>query len=165
MMKFKQNKVNKMQLTVLLLSCVCWLPACLSLSPSQPGRKQRSHHDLTLTTACTREYLMYYRGQCFLVVVWFCPPPLPSAVCYSLSVFLCVAGRASRTGGRKGGGGSQIIFGEKAGPRYFILTTLWHALWKRERFFHILCSIGEFPTMGICSSLFSKFLTYMWKIS
>ncbi len=48
---------------------------------------------------------MIYRGPGFLAVVWFIPPPLPSANCLSFSVFLCLAGRAYYR--ERGGGGER----------------------------------------------------------
>jgi hypothetical protein len=82
-----------------------------------------------------REYWVIYRGLGFLVVVWFGSPPTPfppllSASCLSLSVFLCDAGRAywRKKGGRgwPGGRGAKSYDHENALPsiNHLILSAL-----------------------------------------
>jgi hypothetical protein len=59
-----------------------------------------------------REYWMIYRGLGFLIILLLphpLTPPLPSEICLSFSVFLCVAGRASWREWGRGYGRSQII--------------------------------------------------------
>ncbi len=74
------------------------------------------------TNMYIREYWMIYRWPGFLAVIRFgsvhnTSPTLPSVICLSFSVFLCVAGPAyCREGGRGAGTRRQIIRPRKAWP-------------------------------------------------
>ncbi len=83
----------------------------------------------------TREYLMYYRGPVFLVVVWlgsfplsFPPPPLPS-VSWTGDTQEDWEGETTGWREREGGGGrSQIIRQRENLVLYNTVHTLWSKL-------------------------------------
>ncbi len=79
-------------------------------------------------------------GPGFLAVVWYKlqlpPPPCPSASCLSLSVFLCVSGRASWREGR-GYALSRIIRQQESLALYKLFKTLWGGATPPALFFLI----------------------------
>jgi hypothetical protein len=79
----------------------------------------------------TREYWMIYRGPDF-GLVWLLLPPLTSASCISVSVFLCVAGRAywMREGAVEE---PNHIWRRDSSVLYKSLDTLWWRLSRTRR--------------------------------
>jgi hypothetical protein len=81
---------------------------------------------------CTREYGTIYRGPGFFAVVWFSSSPtpdtpfLPSASCFSFSVFLCVARRAYCQKEGVGEGGRWVKIKARPSMNHSILSGVHH---------------------------------------